>query len=319
MSTSFRQLAHARALAHHRNFRLAAAQLHISQPALTRSIRALETSLGARLFDRLPSGVELTPVGKLFMEHGRRVLRETEDLERAMADMMGLARGTLVISTGPYPGDALVPDAVAALIRSAPDIYCRISEADWTDVPSHLLERHSDIAVADLSAVASDDRFETELLIDDHFHFVCRSGHPLAGRGSVDKSEFHRYPLVGNRVPDRVGRFLASPDNGADGAGAVGTFRVKIDVATFAATKRILLASDGITMAPLPQVAAELRDGSMTLLQTGTPTPRMHSGLIYLRGRSLSPAARQFALELRRIKADMDRRATGLAARFGLA
>jgi DNA-binding transcriptional LysR family regulator len=236
-----------------------------------------------------------------------------------MADMTGLARGSLVISTGPYPGDGLVPDAVAALIRSAPDIHCHIREADWTDVPSHLLERHSDIAVADLSAVASDDRFETELLINDHFHFVCRSGHPLAGRGAVDKAEFHRYPLVGNRVPDRVGRFLALPGGEAGGPGSSGPFRVKIDVATFAATKRILLNSDGITMAPLPQVATELQDGSMTLLQTGTPTPRMHSGLIYLRGRSLSPAARQFVLELRRTKADMDLRAAGLAARFGLA
>ncbi|MCP5128134.1 MAG: LysR family transcriptional regulator [Pseudomonadales bacterium] len=318
MSINFRQLAHAHALAHHRNFRLAAAQLHISQPALTRSIQTLEASLGIRLFDRLSSGVELTPVGSLFMEHGRRVLREGEDLERAMADVMGLARGSLVISTGPFPGDALVPDAVAALVRSAPDIHCRIREADWADVASHLLERQSDVAVADLSTVEADDRFETELLIDDHFQFVCRSGHPLAGRGPVNKAEFDDYPLVGNRVPARIEQFLASPGEEPDSLGATGPFRVKIDVATFAATKRIVLASDGITLAPLPQVANELLNGSMTLLQTGTITPRMHSGLIYLRGRSLSPAARQFAVELRRIKADMDRRAMGLAARFGI-
>ena len=319
MSVNFRQLQHAQALARHRNFRLAAAQLHISQPALTRSIQSLEASVGARLFDRLPSGVELTPVGELFIQGGHRVLREARDLQQAVADMLGLARGSLVISTGPYPGHALVPDAVAALSRSAPDVYCRIREADWTEVPAHLLELSSEVAVADFSLVAGDERFATELLIDDPFHFVCRSGHPLAGRGHVTLEEFNRYPLVGNRVPERVGRFLELAAGEAGGPGPAGPFRVKIDVVTFAAAKRIMLGSDSISMTPLPQVADELLAGSLTLLRVDIPTPRMQSGLIHLAGRSLSPTACRFVAELRRIKVEMERRAAGLAARFGLA
>lgn len=315
MTFSFRQLLHAQALARHRNFRLAAAELHISQPALTRSIKALESVVGVRLFDRLSSGVEPTPVGLLFLQHGDRVLREAGDLERAVGDTLGLARGTLVISTGPYPGDALVPDAVAALMRKAPDVYCRIREADWADVPAHLLQREADLAFADLSALEDDERFDTELLLEDPMYFVCRRGHPLAGRRTIERSDFRDYPLVGNRVPERIGRFLAIGDSRQ---GQPGPFRVKIDVATFAATKRLVLGSDGITLSPLAQVAAELEDGSMTLLPFGMTTPRMHSGLVYLSGRALSPAAREFVHQLRRVKAEMDRRAAGLAARFGL-
>ena len=102
-----------------------------------------------------------------------------------------------------------------------------------------------------------------------------------------------------------------------DDAGQAGPFRVKIDVATFTATRRILRASDGITLAPLAQVAGELQDGSMTLLRTEGGTPRMHSGLICLRGRSLSPAAARFVLELRRKKEEMDRKSAELEIRFG--
>ena len=319
MKMSFRQLAHAEMLARHGSFTLAAAELHISQPALTRSIKSLEEGLGFRLFDRLSSGVEPTPAGEVVLARGRSVLRESEDLDRAVADLLGLASGSLVVSTGPYPGDALVPDALAAFMRGAPDIRCRVREADWEDIPGQLLGRESDLAVADISGVEDDERFTTELLLTEPFFFVCRSGHPLAGRHRVSAADFAHYPLVGNRVPGRIEKFLARqrPDR-ADDAGQASPFRVKIDVATFSATRRILLASDGITLSPLAQVASELQDGSMTLLHSQEGAPRMHSGLIYLKGRSLSPAAVRFVAELRRKKEEMDRRSAELGIRFGV-
>ena len=138
---------------------------------------------------------------------------------------------------------SMVPDALAAFMRGAPDIRCRVREADWTDIPGHLLGRESDLAVADISVVEDDERFTTELLLTEPFFFVCRSGHPLAGRHRVSAADFVHYPLVGNLVPGRIEMFLAKqrPDR-ADDAGQAGPFRVKIDVATFAATRRILLA-----------------------------------------------------------------------------
>ena len=125
-----------------------------------------------------------------------------------MASIVGLSSGSLSISTGPYPGDRLVPEAVAGLMTLHPGIYCQVHETDWTEVATRLLERESDIAVADLSAVAGDDRFDTELLIDDPLYFICRRGHPLAGGDVVSPSDFDQYPLVGNRVPDRLAKHL---------------------------------------------------------------------------------------------------------------
>lgn len=318
MSASLRQLAHAETLARHRNFGRAAAELHISQPALTRSIKALEQSLGARLFDRLPAGLELTPAGELFIRKARRVLQDTAELEQALSEFTGLASGSLVISTGPYPGDKLVPDAVAALMTAFPGIACRVREADWTEIASHLLERESDIAVVDFSAVSDDERFEKELLIDDPFYFLCRAGHPLAGRGPVGMGDFRDYALVGNRIPSRVARFFDAEAAGSVDPDAAGPFRVKIDIATFAATRRVVLATDAITMAPLMQAETELVEGSMALIPFASPLPRMNSGLVYLAGRTLSPAAARFAALAKEIKLDMDRRSARLAVRLGL-
>jgi len=316
MKMSLRQLAHAQALALHSNFRIAAAELHISQPALTRSIKALEQSLGVMLFDRLSSGLVMTPAGKVFLHRARSVLEEVDELELALAEFTGLASGSLVISTGPYPGDKLVPDAVAALMRVSPDIQCRVREVDWTEVASHLLERESDIAVVDMTSVADDPRFEKELLIDAPFYCLCRTGHPLAGRRLVSMAEFRDYPLVGNRTPQRIARYFDRDAADGEGIGEAGPFRVKIDIATYAATRRVVLATDAITMAPLIQAEAELLDGSMALIMTPGQNPRMYSGLVYLAGRTLSPAAARFAVEARRIKADMDRRTAQLERRY---
>ena len=73
-----RQLRYFVAVAEDGNFNRAAVRLHITQPALSRQVMALEKSLGARLLERLPRGVHLTPVGQTFLERARRILDEVK-------------------------------------------------------------------------------------------------------------------------------------------------------------------------------------------------------------------------------------------------
>jgi DNA-binding transcriptional LysR family regulator len=69
-----RQLRTFLAVAEHGGFRRAAVKLHFSQPALTAHIRELERSLGVRLFERHPSGIQLTPEGRRFLESAQRMI-----------------------------------------------------------------------------------------------------------------------------------------------------------------------------------------------------------------------------------------------------
>ena len=77
-----RRLRHALALAEHRNFARAAAALHITQPALSRSIQALEEGMGVLLFDRSPRDVEPTAFGELVLRHARGLELSSRDLDR---------------------------------------------------------------------------------------------------------------------------------------------------------------------------------------------------------------------------------------------
>tara|TARA_R110002110_G_scaffold205066_4_gene416816 strand:- start:9469 stop:10425 length:957 start_codon:yes stop_codon:yes gene_type:complete len=315
MGPSLRQLHHACVLAKTQSFRRASGELHLSQPALTRSIKAIEGMIGAQLFDRLSSGVVLTPVGEVFVRRAQRVLDERDYLQTSVAEFMGLHSGSLVISTGPYPGDRLVPDALGRLLAQHPDLDCRVREVDWTEVSQHLLERSADIAVADLSEVERDDRFDIEPILRDDLYFVARSGHPLAGREALQFEDFASYPLLGNRVPRRIKQYLSSRARSGQ-ISAHAPFLGKVDIATFSATKRVVHGSDGVTLAPLIQLEDELESGTLVVLRMASSPVSLNSGIITLANRTRSPAVTQFVTMLRDVKQEMDQRTVELVQRY---
>lgn len=277
----------------------------------------MEESLGGQLFDRLSTGVEPTGAGVVFLERARQLLIESSELEREVGAALGLTLGSLYIAAGPYPGEYLVPEALARLIGQYPELTYRISEMDWSETPDSLLACNVDIAVADLSSVENDLRFTTELLIDDPFFYVCRSGHPLANRSNVDLSEVHSYPLVANSVPSPMADFMNNPGPSGSINRDTGVFGPRVKVTTFSATKRVLFSSNAVACTPILQVESELNSGSLTVIRTEPIPLKMNSGFIYLAGRTLSPATVRFMQEVRAIKLLMESRSTEFEAKFG--
>jgi DNA-binding transcriptional LysR family regulator len=316
MSFTLRQIKHAESLARHRNFREAAVELSISQPALTRSIKSLEAILGGQLFDRLSVGVEPTGAGLVFLEKARQLLMDSRELRREVEATLGLTLGSLCVAVGPYPGEYLVPEAMARIIGQYPELTYRISEMDWSEIPDSLLNRNVDIAVADISSVDDDPRFDTELLMDDPLFYVCGRDHPLANRSNVGLSEIRSYPLVANSVPPRMAKFLTNPGPSGSIRRDTGLFEPRVEVTTFSATKRVLFSSNAVTCTPILQVEPELTNGSLALIHTEPVPLRMNSGFIYLAGRTLSAAAIRYMEEVRAIKLTMDRRSAEFEKQF---
>ncbi|MBL8950300.1 MAG: LysR family transcriptional regulator [Myxococcaceae bacterium] len=81
---SLDQLRYFTTVAEERNVTRAARRLHVSQPPLSRQVRALEDELGTALFVRTRTGMELTPAGARFLEHSREILRRVDDAVRAL-------------------------------------------------------------------------------------------------------------------------------------------------------------------------------------------------------------------------------------------
>ena len=93
INVSTRELRAFLALAEQRNFTRAAALTHLSQPAFSALIRALEEHFGARLFDRTTRSVELTAEGDAFVDAARRLLHDAEQAVNDVRDHVARRRG----------------------------------------------------------------------------------------------------------------------------------------------------------------------------------------------------------------------------------
>lgn len=191
---STRQLRAFVALAETRNFTRAAARLHLSQPAFSALIRALEEAVGARLFDRSTRHVEPTVEGALFLESAQRLLR---DLSLSVADLgehVARRRGRVALAALPALAAGWLPPLLAAFRQRYPDIELDVADALSEVCVERVRAGHADFALAAVRAVAP------ELLVEpfcaDGFHLVCPRTHALARRDSVRLRDLAGEPFI---------------------------------------------------------------------------------------------------------------------------
>ena len=123
-----RQLLAVLAVAEYRSFVAAAAELHMSQPALTRTIKRVEDVLGVRLFERTTRTVQLTTAGREFVALARRM---TDDLRIAACAMRELAeqeRGQVIVSCLMSVAHGVLPEAIAAYRQARPGIEIQVRD-----------------------------------------------------------------------------------------------------------------------------------------------------------------------------------------------
>ena len=144
-----RRLSHVVALAEEGSFARAASRVHLSQPALSRSIQALEDELGMKLFDRAARGVALTAAGRLLVERARRVLFETRCMFRDVELLKAHELGEVKIGLGPYAAVVLLPDLLVEFSRRFPKIKVLIELREGDELMQKLREERVDFVVTD--------------------------------------------------------------------------------------------------------------------------------------------------------------------------
>jgi DNA-binding transcriptional LysR family regulator len=294
-----RQLRHCRTLAEYGHFGRAAEILGISQPALTRSIQNLESTMGVALFNREARRVSPTVFGELLLTHGEKILSEGEELIRNLQLMQGLELGELSVSAGLYPSEISVHGAVGRMMRAHPNIRCRVQLRDWRAATADVLERRADIAVAETSEAESDRLLVTKTVGQHDLAFFCRPGHPLATEKNLSTNRIFAYPWASTRAPARITDYF--PKN-LRAAGWIdktnGDFVSAIQVDTTTTAMQVVLESDTLSPSPPILFDREVKSGLLVQLDFQRPWLRLNYGFIYLRERILSPAAKAFITEV---------------------
>jgi len=184
MSMDLRDIDYFAAIAEHRHIGRAAEALGLGQPALSISLRRLESAAGAKLVDRTPKGVELTAVGSALLAHVSRLRLAREDLAREIADLARGEAGLLRIGASPSNALAVLPEVCSRLLAASPRMCLRVAVHDNEALLPALRKGDLDVVVGHKQQLMDAELTEIDIR-QDEFVVYCAAAHPLAARKSV--------------------------------------------------------------------------------------------------------------------------------------
>lgn len=196
-----RQLRHVLLVAEAGSFQAAAALAHRSQPAITKSIQAVEHQLGQLVFERGRRG-ELTDFGRQCMPSIRELLAHYDRTTEAMAALASGRQGSLVIASVGSLAEHWLPDVVRAFMAEHPDVAVRLYDDNSQNVQRMVLSGEVDFGLG--SPVDADARLRCTTVVEDGFGFVCRHDHPLAARRSLPWSALDGQPMIGTTLHRQI-------------------------------------------------------------------------------------------------------------------
>ena len=202
------QLRHLIELAHSGSFSKSAVKLHLTQPALSRSIKALEGELGQALFDRIGRKNELTPFGLHIVQRARVLVDEANELRLTSQQLQKGEVGQLRIGMGSGPGAMLMTPLLMLMAQEHPQAHIDISRGSTTLLVQALRDRLLDALILDIRSLQPATDLKVEALQEMVGTFMCRKQHPLAKKRSVSFEMLQAYPVASTPLSDEVARLL---------------------------------------------------------------------------------------------------------------
>lgn len=282
---NFRQLQHFAVLAETGSMRQASARLNLSQPALSKSIRALEEGLGVALFERLARGLRLTPVGEWLRSRSVSLLADIDRLRVEIDLIQRQADSVVQIAAGTVLCASLIPRSLARLREVAANLRVVVTSGYWDDQRTMLLNDQIDFLVADAREMEDVAAFTLVPLPVEPIIAVVRPAHPLAGRAGLTLSDLTAHDATGlTRVPRDLQRVLSGlPDLAVRGPDVVSSN-------DFGLLCALAARSDLLLFTPPGAVADRIGRGDLVALDVEIPV-QTRFAIVWRRDRGLSPAA----------------------------
>ena len=206
MDVDLRKIRYFVAVADNLHFRKAAEELHIAQPALSRSIGALERELGTQLFVRDKRSVSLTPAGRQLLDDAQPLLAAADATRRRV---QRAGRGAHHLVVGFRAGIVMTP-AVRAFTKKRPDVTVEVQRLEWDEQEEVILSGRVDIAY--VREPINERGLRLVPLFAERRLAALPAAHPLAGRRSLSTADLagerhlrylQRAPVPGVPGPQR--------------------------------------------------------------------------------------------------------------------
>ena len=203
------QLRHLVAVAESGSFSRSAEALFLTQPALSRSIGALEGELGQPLFDRVGRRNELTPFGHEVVLRARQLLFDADELAGSGHGLREGHGGSLRIGLGSGPGAMLMTPLLTRMAKKHPTLHVAIARGQIELLVQSLRDRRLDALVIDARSLSPASDLHVQTLAEMRGAFMCRPGHPLTRMpGTLRFAAIRQFPIASTPLSDEVARLL---------------------------------------------------------------------------------------------------------------
>ncbi|MHB1630353.1 MAG: LysR substrate-binding domain-containing protein [Bacilli bacterium] len=293
----FQQLKTFHRVASHLNFTRAAEELHLSQPAVSRQIEALEATLGLPLFDRSGRKISLTEAGYVLFRQCEQILRLVDSTRTAIDTLKNLESGSLHIGLSSTIGNYILPHTILQFTRKYPGIQTKISISCSRDVLQKLESGAVDIAV--VSGPITSTALYVEPFLQDEIVLAMGDGHPLSQLDQITVDSIRQFPLLlrseGSGTREAIARHAAR----------LGwQLPLSIEFETTEAIKQAIMAGSGVGFLSTFAVRFEMRYG---LIRPVRRDPFRVSRSFFIashKARHPSPGALAFKTFIRKMTVD---------------
>ena len=192
-----------------KSFTKAADILFLSQPYLSKQVKALEQNIGVNLLVRIGSTISLTEHGEIFLQYSERILSLCEESCRAIIDLKNGERGNLSVGASQTIGTYLMPKLLAIFAQNYPQIELKVQVNSTRLITKQIISRQIDIAVV---GGEIPQELKHNLIIDDfvkdELNLIISNSHPFAKRKKIKKEDLYNLKFINLHSTSTIRKFI---------------------------------------------------------------------------------------------------------------
>lgn len=286
-----RHIRHFLAVATHPTVQAAADAIHITQPALTKSIARFEEELDEKLFDRRGHKLALTELGERLVERGENLMRHVRNLEEEVALWKGVGTGEVTLGVDPAAELGLLPTVLESFVPTYPNVTVTVRSGHVDSLLPRLLRGELHFLIADADRALERDDLEIRDLVAEPLAMAVRPGHPVSEKAKATLTDLRNYPVAGGTSTPRMDQWSIEQ------ARREGTDVMEPELVcdNYEVLVRLAERSDTIIVGPRSVLSTFEKTNRVTVLPLPFDNgPNAKPSLIRSMGRHLSPAAEKF-------------------------
>ncbi len=243
------------------SFTKASEELHISQPAVTKHIKEIEAQLGAKLFDRKGTSIQLTQSGKILHEYAEKIRNIYRDLEFQISQVNQQHKGKLIIGASTTVAQYILPEILAKFNTYYKDIKIELLTGNTEAISALLKEEKIDLGI--IEGESQSAYFDYKTFKTDEIVLAAKASHPLAHK-TLQTKDLYDIDMIFREQGSGTLEFIQNRlrEKGIN----ISELKTVIQLGSSESIKNYLLYSDCMAFLSISTILTELKNNILTVV-----------------------------------------------------